>query len=167
MSLGTDPSAPARLAAPACVALVVSRYHAEITEGMANSAGATLRAAGVPERNLVVIDAPGAFELPLLAQAAAERADVDAVLCFGLVLKGETDHDRHIADAVAHGLVRVALESGKPVLFGVLTCATPAQAEARAKRRADGGFDKGAEVARACVETLNALRRLEKMEIGR
>ena len=83
--------------------------------------------------------------------------DVDAVICFGLVLKGETDHDRYIASAVSQGLMRVALEHQKPVLFGVLTCSTLAQAKARALPRSAGGFDKGDEVARAAVETLNAL----------
>jgi len=156
MSLGTDTSAPARLASPARVALVVSRYHAEITGGMADSARELLRDAGA--EIALSLDAPGAFELPLLAQALTARGDVDAVLCFGLVLKGETEHDRYIAGAVADGLTRIGLDTGKPVLFGVLTCGTLAQAQARARRAADGGLDKGAEVARACVETLNALR---------
>jgi 6,7-dimethyl-8-ribityllumazine synthase len=167
MSLGSDPSALPRLASPARVALVVSSYHAEITGGMADAAAETLRAAGVGAGELVRVDAPGAFELPVLAQRLARRADVDAVLCFGLVLKGETEHDRHIAAAVADGLMRVGLESGKPVLFGVLTCNTLEQAQARARRRADGGLDKGAEVARACVETLNALALAEGREVAR
>ena len=167
MSLGSDPAAPARLDAPARVALVVSRYHPEVTGGMAEAAQATLQAAGVPADAITRVDAPGAFELPLLAQRLARRADVDAVLCFGLVLKGETEHDRYIAAAVAEGLTRVGLACDKPVLFGVLTCATLEQAQARARRAADGGLDKGAEVARACVETLNALARIGAPEVAR
>jgi 6,7-dimethyl-8-ribityllumazine synthase len=158
MSSGrTDSAERPRLRRPARVAAVVSRYHPEITGGMFASARATLTAAGLAPGDLLRIDAPGSYELPLIAQRLARRPDVDAVLCFGLVLKGETDHDRYIAWAVSDGLMRVALEHEKPVLFGVLTCSTLAQAEARARRRAEGGLDKGAEVARAAVETLNAL----------
>lgn len=158
MSQGsTDSAAEPRLRRPARIAAVVSRYHPEITGGMFASARETLAAAGLAPEDLLRVDAPGSFELPVLAQSLARRRDVDAVLCFGLVLRGETDHDRYIASAISDGLMRVALEHGKPVLFGVLTCSTMAQAEARARRRAAGGLDKGAEVARAAVETLNAL----------
>ena len=106
---------------------------------------------------LSLIGGLGRFELPVIAQHLACRRDVDAVLCFGLILKGETEHDRYLASAVSHGLMRVSLEEMKPVLFGVLTCSDLSQAEARARRRAAGGLDKGAEVARAAVEALNAL----------
>jgi 6,7-dimethyl-8-ribityllumazine synthase len=158
MPLGrTDSAERPRLRRPARIAAVVSRYHPEITGGMFDSARETLTDAGLPPEDLLRIDAPGSYELPLIAQTLARRPDVDAVLCFGLVLKGETDHDGYIASAVSQGLMRVALEQQKPVLFGVLTCSTLAQARARAQRRAAGGLDKGAEVAQAAVETLNAL----------
>ena len=158
MSLGnTDRSQPLRVRPDARVAAVVSSYHGELTGGMFEAARETLLDAGLEAGNLVRVDAPGAFELPLVAQRLARREDVDAVLCFGLVLKGETEHDRHIAGAVAHGLMRIGLEADKPVLFGVLTCGTLEQAQARARRAADGGLDKGAEVARAAVRALAAL----------
>lgn len=167
MSQGTtDPAAEARLKRPARVAAVVSRYHPEITGGMFDAARATLLAAGLAEDDLLRFDAPGSFELPVLAQHAACRRDIDAVLCFGLILKGETEHDRYLASAVSHGLMRVSLEHGKPVLFGVLTCSDLAQAERRARRRADGGLDKGAEVARAAVEALNALVEVASAGLG-
>lgn len=139
------------------IACVVSRYHEDVTGAMLASARSTLDEAGWPAESVLVVDAPGAFELPLIAQALAERGEIAAVLCFGLVLKGETEHDRYISEACAHGLMRVALESGKPVLFGVLTCATLAQAERRARRESEGGLDKGREVARAALEALAAL----------
>jgi 6,7-dimethyl-8-ribityllumazine synthase len=158
MSQGTtDPAAEPRLKRPARIAAVVSRYHPEITGSMFDSARATLIAAGLAPGDLLRLDAPGSFELPVLAQRMALRRDVDAVLCFGLILKGETEHDRYLASAVSHGLMRVALEEMKPVLFGVLTCSDLAQAETRARPRAAGGLDKGAEVARAAVEAINAL----------
>ena len=80
------------------------------------------------------------------------------MLAFGLVLKGETEHDVHIARAASQALMQVGLETDTPVLFGVLTTATLEQARARARRAADGGLDKGREVARAAIEVLAALR---------
>lgn len=141
------------------VAAVVSGYHREVTGGMFRSAARTLIEAGLEAEHLLEVSVPGAFEIPLVARRLAERDDVDGVLCFGLVLKGETEHDRHIAGAVAEGLMRVGLETGKPVLFGVLTCSTMEQAERRARPREQGGLDKGHEVARAFVEVRQALER--------
>jgi 6,7-dimethyl-8-ribityllumazine synthase len=114
------PDLPHRMPSTARMACIVSTYHEELTGAMLASALETLGAAGIGTERVQVVRAPGAFELPLLAHALATRDDVAAVLCFGLVLKGETEHDRYISDACAHGLVDVALETGKPVLFGVL-----------------------------------------------
>jgi 6,7-dimethyl-8-ribityllumazine synthase len=140
------------------IACIVSRYHEEVTGAMRDSALRTLAEGGVPAANVRVIEAPGTFELPILAQAAAPW--FDAVLCFGLVLKGETEHDRHIAAACAQGLMRVALDAEVPVLFGVLTCATLEQAQRRSRSEAEGGLDKGREVALAALATLDALEAL-------
>lgn len=138
--------------------LVASGYHAELVDAMVRSAARTLAEAGLRECDLVRVEAPGAFELPLIARRLALRDDIACVLCFGLVQKGETDHDRYIAGAVAHALQRVALDSDKPVLFGVLTCDTLEQARARALSPAEGGtHDKGREVARAALGALAAL----------
>ncbi|MBM3978329.1 MAG: 6,7-dimethyl-8-ribityllumazine synthase, partial [Planctomycetes bacterium] len=128
---------------------------------------ATLEAAGLRPEALRVEPAPGSFELPLLAQALAARDDVDAVLCFGLVLRGETSHNEHVARAAADGIQRVALDARKPVLFGVLTCETLAQARARAAPAREGGLDKGAEVARAAIEALVTLQRIRLQRIRR
>ncbi|HEX6882782.1 MAG TPA: 6,7-dimethyl-8-ribityllumazine synthase [Planctomycetota bacterium] len=146
-----------RLPRGAKLACVVSTYHEELTGAMLASALATLAEHGIAREALEVVRAPGAFELPVVAQRLAQRADVAAVLCFGLVLKGETEHDRHIAAACAQGLMRVGLDTGTPVLFGVLTCATLEQARRRAQREAEGGLDKGREVARAALGALAAL----------
>jgi 6,7-dimethyl-8-ribityllumazine synthase len=159
--MATDPtknSSSLRLRAGVRIAAIVSRYHGELTGAMLDSARAELEAAGLAPECLVELAAPGAFELPVIASELARREDIDAVLCFGLVLKGETEHDRHIARAVAHGLIEIGLRERKPVLFGVLTCNTIEQARARALSPADGGqHDKGREVAKAAVEALGAL----------
>lgn len=159
-SRATRPPAAPRLPKTSRLACVVSGYHAHVTGGMLASALATFERAGIARTRVDVLVAPGAFELPVLAQALARRRTIAAVLCFGLVLKGETEHDRYLAAACADGLMRVALESGKPVLFGVLTCNTLAQAEKRARRAEEGGLDKGREVAEAALGALAGLASL-------
>lgn len=160
MARAEEPRRPdGRLSPGTRVAAVVSTYHREVTQGMFRSAARTLVEAGLDAEHLLEVRVPGAFEIPLVARRLARRGDVDGVLCFGLVLRGETDHDRTIARAVASGLMRVGLEVDKPVLFGVLTCNTLEQAEARARPREQGGLDKGHEVASALVDVLAALRR--------
>lgn len=147
-------AAERKLPAGARLGAVLSTYHRELTSAMLESARAELTRAGLAPDALVVIEVPGAFELPLVARALGVRDDVQAVLCFGLVLKGETTHDHHIATAVTAALQRVMLDIDKPMLFGVLTCDTLEQARARALPE---GHDKGREVARAAVEVLAAL----------
>jgi len=144
------------------IACAASTYHEELVNAMLDSALETLAAAGIARERVMVVTVPGAFELPIVARALCARDDVAAVLCFGLVLKGETDHDTYIARACAQGLMQVALESKTPVLFGVLTCATLEQARARARREAQGGLDKGREVALAALAVLAALRSAEQ-----
>lgn len=156
----TTADAP-RLPAGTRVVALVSSYHDDVTGPMAASARATLVAAGLAEDAWEEVAAPGAFELPLLAQRAARRADVDAVLCFGLVLRGETPHDVYISQATADGLMRVGLEADKPVLFGLLTTLDLEQARRRAALAAEGGLDKGREVALACVAALAGLDTLD------
>jgi len=147
-----------RLPPGARIACAVSTYHEDVTGEMLASALEALGELGVEREAVLVVPCPGAFELPLVARRLAQRKDVVAVLCFGLVLKGETEHDRYISEACAHGLTQVALETDTPVLFGVLTCANLTQARERARRESAGGQDKGREVALAALESLAALR---------
>lgn len=141
------------------IGCVVSTYHHELVDEMRLSAFETLVAAGLDPDDFFEVRVPGAFELPLVAQRLVRRADIDAVLNFGLVLKGETEHDRYIASSVSDALISIGLANDKPVLFGVLTCSTIEQARARSRRAADGGLDKGREVARAAIGSLHALAR--------
>jgi 6,7-dimethyl-8-ribityllumazine synthase len=140
------------------LAAVVSGYHEEIGAMMLASARAELLLLGLEPEHLFEVRAPGAFELPLIARRLAVRDDIDAVLCFGLVLKGETTHDEHVAGAAARGILDASLQTDTPLLFGVLTCDTLEQAQARALPSAQGGrFDKGRELARAAAQALAAL----------
>jgi 6,7-dimethyl-8-ribityllumazine synthase len=165
MALDPIKSNRERLERPgARIGIVVSRFHEDLTGAMLESAQSELALSGVRSEDVLVVWVPGAFELAIVARALARRTDVDAVLCLGLILKGETEHDRFIAEGVVQGLVQAGFETGKPVLFGVLTCATLEQARSRALSRERGGReDKGREVARAAIETLAALDRAEEI----
>lgn len=157
----SDNAPPLRLRPGARLALVASTYHGDLIARMVASARATLQEAGLERGHLWELSAPGAFEIPLIARRLAGRRDVDAVLCFGLVLRGETDHDRYISHAVARGLLQASLDTDTPILFGILTPNTMAQAEMRARTRAEGGLDKGREVALAAIHTLATLERTD------
>ncbi|MFZ4574609.1 MAG: 6,7-dimethyl-8-ribityllumazine synthase, partial [Phycisphaerales bacterium] len=108
---------------------------------------------------LVVAEAPGAFELPTLAHAAAASGHFDAVVCLGCVIKGETSHDVYISHAISHAIAMIPLQTGVPVAFGVLTVDTPEQAVDRA-----GGVhgNKGEEAMIAALETLAAAAALRQ-----
>jgi len=138
-------------------AIVVSRYNEHITGKLLAGAVATLRAASVPDESIDVAWVPGAWEIPLVAQRLARSQKYLAVLCLGAVIKGETTHDEHINRQVSLSLGQLALETGLPVLFGVLTCNTVEQAI----HRAGGNVgNKGQECAEAALEMVRLLSKL-------
>jgi len=134
------------------VGVVVARFNEHVTERMLNAALLELHGLGVPDRNVTVVRVPGAFELPVAAQRLAQSDKTDAVLCLGAVIQGETPHFDHVANAARDGILRVSLDTGKPVIFGVLTTYNAAQAMARA--------ELGAEYARGTVEMGMLMRSL-------
>ena len=137
------------------VAIVRSLFNRPVTDGLLDGARAALNEMGAEGSEVAVFDLPGAFELPLAAQAAARSGRFDAVVALGAVIEGETDHYEHVAREAAAGLAAVSRETGVPVAFGVLTVRREEQARARA---VPGPENKGAEAARAAVATLAALR---------
>ncbi|MFM8702440.1 MAG: 6,7-dimethyl-8-ribityllumazine synthase [Planctomycetia bacterium] len=151
-----------RLPAAARVAVVVSRYNESITRRLLDGAVATFTAAGLPAERIDAVWVPGAFELPFIADKLAASGRYAAVLCLGAIIRGETTHDQHIARAVAGGIEAVARTWGLPVLFGVLTCDTLAQALARAGGDASSGYagNKGAECAAAAIEMITLVASL-------
>ncbi len=162
MARNAPPSASShRLPPDTRLGVVVSTFHSDLTHAMVASARATLEAAGLAKDGLHVVEVPGAFEIPIVARSLAMRGDLAAVLCFGVVIKGETTHDYHIASAVSHALQRVSLDTDRPMLMGVLTCNTLEQAQARALP--GGTHDKGAEVAQAAVAVLAALKNTHEL----
>lgn len=136
------------------VAIVASRFNQALCDAMTVDAQAALRACGIADDHVTVIRVPGAFELPVAASRLASTEEYDAIVCLGILIKGETKHDEYIATAVAQGLMDVAVETGVPTAFGVLTVNELAQAEARAI----GPQKKGWEAAMSAVETVLALR---------
>ena len=142
----------------ASIAFVVSTFHHELTSAMLRSAQRELSASGIKQEDMHVAEVPGAFELPIVARRFARRDNIDAVICLGLVLKGETTHDVHVSQGATDGIRSVMLETDKPVLLGVLTCNTIEQARARALSPEEGGEqDKGRELAIAVLQVLTAL----------
>lgn len=142
-------------AAGSTLGIVATTWHAEITESLLSRALAAAEACGVADPTVVRV--AGAVELPVLAQALAERHD--AVVALGVVVRGGTPHFEYVCDAVTTGLTRVALDAGKPVGNGVLTCDTEEQARDRAGLPGSTG-DKGWEAAIAALATALTLRDL-------
>lgn len=141
------------------VGLVVSRYHTAIVNAMEEAAKATFLGAGGCTDDLLVVDAPGSFELVVISSALANRSDIDAVVALGCVIRGETSHDRWINSAVSHGLADIAVATGKPVSFGVITCDNLEQAQARSGGRVG---NKGEEAMQAALSAVQAIRGIQE-----
>jgi 6,7-dimethyl-8-ribityllumazine synthase len=135
-------------------ALVVSRYHEFVTGKLEAGALAALNAAGSPPASVTIVRVPGAYEIPIAAQHAAESGAFDAVVCLGCLIKGETPHFDYIASAVSHGLTDAAAATGVPMAFGVLTTNSVEEALARA---GDGPGNKGWEAAAAAIEMASVI----------
>jgi 6,7-dimethyl-8-ribityllumazine synthase len=118
------------------VAIVVAAWNEEITEAMFESALDTLRAHGLKKENIIRKSVPGSFELTLGALWMAEKKDIDAVICLGCIIQGETAHFDYICQAVAYGITEVGIKTKKPIGFGVLTTLDKKQALERAGGKA-------------------------------
>lgn len=145
------------------VAIVTSRYNASVTDALRDGAIEAYVRAGGRFEDLTLIPAPGAFELPALSLAVAKAGKCAGVVALGCLIKGETSHDRYIADAVAHGLVDVTIATGVPVAFGVLTVDTAQQA----RDRAGGSMgNKGQEAMTAVLDTIAAIQTIRLPRAG-
>jgi 6,7-dimethyl-8-ribityllumazine synthase len=135
--------------------IVAARFNETVVRTLVNGAVDVARRAGVADDALELVWVPGAFEIPVVAAALASSGRVDAVLCLGAVIRGDTPHFDYVAGQAATGVAKVGLDTGVPVIFGVLTTDTAEQAEARAGGKAG---NKGADAALAAIETVNVLR---------
>ena len=140
-------------------ALVVSKYNDFVTDRLQAGAMAALAAAGVSSNDVTVVRVPGAFEIPLAAQHAAESGRFDAVVCLACLIRGETAHFEFIASAVAHGLTTASAATGIPMAFGVLTTNSAEEALARA---GDGPSNKGHEAATAAIEMVEIIAQVTR-----
>jgi 6,7-dimethyl-8-ribityllumazine synthase len=141
------------------IAVVCSRFNALVTERLLTGARDGLTRHGVDEASVEVAWAPGAMELPLVARHLAATGEYDAVITLGAVIRGATDHYQHVATQCASGVQRAQLDTGVPVVFGVLTTDTIEQAIERAGTKAG---NKGFDAALTAIEMVDLLRQLPK-----
>jgi len=137
--------------------LVVSRFNEFLTKKLLEGAQDALLRHGVNEGDIEVAWVPGAFEIPLVASKLAQTKRYDAVICLGAVVRGETPHFEYIAAEVSKGIAKVGLESGLPVIYGVITAATLEQAIGRSGTK-EG--NEGFKAATTAIEMANLLRSL-------
>ena len=139
------------------IGIVAARWHADIVDILLDGALRTLRSAGIHDDNVVIERVPGSYEIPVCVKAMAIHQNVDAVIALGVVIRGDTAHFEYVSSPVAHSLMNIAVETGIPCLFGVLTTDSVEQAMARA-----GGAhgNKGAEAATGALEMADVMDRL-------
>ena len=138
-------------------AIVVARFNESITSGLLDGAVRALDRAGARDSDVSVWWVPGAFELPVVAKRLADSGRVDAVICLGAVVRGDTAHFDFVAGGVTQGLVQAAVQTGVPVIFGVLTVDTQQQALDRIGGKAG---HKGEEAADTAIETARLLQQI-------
>ena len=138
-------------------AIVVAEWNEDVTDVLYQGAYNALLSLGAKKNNILRMNVPGSFELPLAAQWAAGKKHIDAVICIGCIIQGDTPHFDYICQAVAHGIMNVNLATSKPVAFGVLTTNNKQQA----LERAGGKYgNKGEEAAITAVKMLEAAKQL-------
>lgn len=144
------------------VAIVVSTFNEIVTSRLLAAAESTLTQLGTPPDHRQVIRVPGAFEIPLIAKTLAQSHRFDAVICLGSVIRGETPHFEYICAETSRGIGQASLETGIPIIFGVLTTDTVDQAMERS-----GALErnKGADAARTALEMAVLMKRLSKTSI--
>ncbi len=139
-------------------AFVAARFNDFVVEPLIRGALDALKRHGASEKQIEIVRVPGAFDMPIVVRRLAMSKRYDALITLGAVVRGQTPHFDYVAGECASGIARIALESGVPIAFGVLTTDTMEQAVDRAGGKAG---NKGADAALAAVEMANLLRRLE------
>ena len=140
-------------------AIVVGRFNQFVVDSLVEGAVDTLIRHGVDEDNITIVRVPGAYEIPLAAQAVAEKGDVDAIIALGAVIRGSTPHFDYVAGESASGLNKVQMDTGVPCSFGVLTVDTIEQAIERAGTKSG---NKGAEASLVAIEMVSVLRQISE-----
>ena len=138
-------------------ALVVGRWNSFVVEHLLEGAIDTLRRHGVGEKQITVVRAPGAFEIPLVCKKVAQKGDVDAIIALGAVIRGGTPHFEYVAGECTKGIAQVSMEHGVPISFGVLTVDSIEQAVERSGTKAG---NKGEEAALSAIEMVNLIEEI-------
>jgi 6,7-dimethyl-8-ribityllumazine synthase len=138
--------------------IVVSRFNEFMTSKLLDGALDALIRHGASQDDIVVVKVPGSFELPYAAKKLAETKRYDAVICLGVVIRGETPHFNYICNEVAKGVAKISLESGVPVIFGLVTAENLEQAIERAGSKAG---NRGFDAARSAIEMANLYKEIE------
>lgn len=140
------------------IAIVVSRFNEKVTDGLAKGAQEWLAEHQIPFNvNEDLLYAPGAFELPLIAQTLAKSGKYDGVVCLGCVIKGDTAHFEYISLGATIGIMQASLATETPISFGILTTYTAEQAEIRSEESKE---NKGREAVAACIESLALIHKI-------
>lgn len=142
------------------IGIVVARWNSFITDKLLEGAINALKSKGYREEQLIVAYCPGAYEIPLTARKLLEK--VDGVITLGAVIRGETPHFHYVCDAANRGILDLNMESGKPVVFGVLTTDNVKQARKRSGQGTDRG-NKGTEAALALLEMLSLCEKIDEL----
>ena len=137
------------------IGIVAARFNEFITSKLLDGAMDGLLRHDVPKDDIDVAWVPGAFEIPLIASKMAKSGKYDAVICLGAVIRGSTSHYDYVCNEVSKGIAAVSLESGVPIMFGVLTTENIEQAIERAGTKAG---NKGSEAAKAAIEMANLIK---------
>ena len=136
------------------VGIVAARFNEALVDGLLSRVVDALRQAGVKDENIAVVRVPGSHEVPWAAQAFAAGGECDCVIALGVLIAGETNHHEMVGQSVSHALQHVAIDTGIPVINGVIV----ANSAAQAKARCTGKINRGGEFARAALE-MAALKR--------
>lgn len=152
-----------RSAAGFRIGIVAAKFNKQVTSKLLDACVDTLTAHGVRDENIDVVRVPGAFETPLVARTMAKSSRFDAVICLGAVIRGDTPHFEYISAEVSRGIGQAALDTDVPIIFGVLTTETVAQAAERADPKR---FNRGGDAAKSAIEMARVMRMLQG-EAGR
>ena len=145
------------MARPIHIAIVASRFNDFISKALLNVCCSELKKQGLKDKQITTVWVPGSFEIPLTALKLAQKKNVDAVICLGAVIRGETYHFEVVANECTRGIMEAGLQSNKPVIMAVLTTNTIVQAQKRAQVKGD---NKGRDAAQTALEMIALLRRL-------
>lgn len=144
-------------------AIVASRYNAKYVDGMLAAAQREFKRAGAKANQVHLVRVPGAFEIPAVAARLARDRKADAILCLGVILRGETSHAHHIGEAISHALAQIQVREGLPVIHEVLLFENERQARVRCLGRQ---INRGAEAARTAIEMAGVMKSLNTQDLA-